>query len=175
VTEETGAIPTPYILDVSVLTAIARGDSDISGLILELDARGRPLVVPVLAMAAAALDVRSADADATLHGLEQLDHAEVAVLRDADQAARLASVVARTGLDPWDAQVAAVADASICPILTLDADKWRALPEDQDAPRHVIEISDPGEPGQLSIFTVAGQRRPYSGPRGGTGPAVTIP
>jgi predicted nucleic acid-binding protein len=140
-----GAVPTPYIIDVSVLTAMARADSEVSGLILELDARGRPLVLPVLAMAAASLEVRSADADATLHGLEQLSNAEVAPLRDADQAARLASTVARTGLDPWDAHVAAVADASICPILTLDAATWRRLPDDPDAPRHIIEIADPGE------------------------------
>ena len=144
-TEDSGAVPTPYILDVSVLTAIARADSEVSGLILELDARGRPLVFPVLAMAAASLDVRSADADATLHGLEQLSNAEVAPLRDADQAARLASTVARTGLDPWDAHVAAVADASICPILTLDAAKWRRLPDDPDAPRFIVEIAVPGE------------------------------
>ncbi len=144
-TEDSGAVPTPYILDVSVLTAIARADSEVSGLILELDARGRPLVFPVLAMAAASLDVRNADADATLHGLEQLSKAEVAPLRDADQAARLASTVARTGLDPWDAHVAAVADASICPILTLDAAKWRRLPDDPDAPRFIVEIADPGE------------------------------
>jgi hypothetical protein len=112
---------------------------------LELDARGRPLVLPVLAMAAASLDVRSADADATLHGLEQLNNAEVASLRDADQAAQLASIMARTGLDPWDGQVVAIADASICPILTLDAAKWRKLPADPDAPRYIVEIADPGE------------------------------
>jgi predicted nucleic acid-binding protein len=144
-TEDAGAVPTPYILDVSVLTAIARADSDISGLILQLDAWGRPLVLPVLAMAAASLDARSADADATLHGLEQLDNAEIAPLRDADQAAVLASTMARTGLDPWDAHVAAIAGASICPILTLDAAEWHGLPDEPDAPRHVIEISDPGE------------------------------
>ena len=144
-TEDAGAIPAPYILDVSVLIAIARADSDISALILELDAQGRPLVLPVLAIAAASLDVRSTDADAALHGLEQLDNADVAPLRDADQAARLASTMARAGLDPWDAHVAAVADASICPILTVDAAKWRKLPVDPDAPRYIIEVSDPGE------------------------------
>jgi predicted nucleic acid-binding protein len=144
-TEDAGAVPTPYILDVSVLTAIARADSDISGLILELDARGWPLVLPVLALAGASLDVRSVDADAALHGLEQLDNAEIAPLRDADQAAGLASVMARTSLDPWDAHVAAVADASICPILTVDAARWRRLPVDPDAPRYIIEVSDPGE------------------------------
>jgi predicted nucleic acid-binding protein len=145
VTEDAGAVPTPYILDVSVLVAIARADSEISALILELDARGRPLVLPVLALTAASLDVRNADADAALRGLEQLDHAEVAPLRDADQAAWLAATMARTGLEPWDAHVAAVADASICPILTLDAAKWRRLPDDPDAPRYIIEVSDPGE------------------------------
>jgi predicted nucleic acid-binding protein len=76
-------------------------------------------------MAAAALDTRSEDADDALRGLERLDNAEVAPLRDAEQAARLAAIIARTDLDPWDAHVAAVADASVCPILTLDAARWR--------------------------------------------------
>ena len=56
---------------------------------------------------------------------ELLDNAEIAALRGTEQAARLAEVIARTGLDPWDAHVAAVADAAICPILALDAVKWR--------------------------------------------------
>jgi hypothetical protein len=38
-----------------------------------------------------------------------------AALRDAEQAVRLAAVIARTGLDPWDAHVAAVADAGGLP------------------------------------------------------------
>jgi predicted nucleic acid-binding protein len=143
VSEDTGAVPLPYILDVSVLTAIARADSEVTGLVLELDARGQPLVLPVLSLAAASLDARGAD-DA-LRGLEQLDNIEVAPLRDADQAAGLAAVMARTGLDPWDAHVAAVADAAICPILTLDAAKWHGLPADPDAPLHIIEITDPDD------------------------------
>jgi hypothetical protein len=53
--------------------------------------------------------------------------------------------MASTGLDPWDAHVAAVADASICPILTLDAAKWRQHADDLDESLHFIEIADPGE------------------------------
>lgn len=141
---QAGAALTPYILGVSVLVAIARADTDVTALMLELDARGRPLVLPVMAVTAALLDARGADADDALRGLEQLANVQGAPLRDADQAARLASVIARTGLDPWDAQVAAVAEAAICPILTLDAAKWRALPTDPDAPLCIIEIADPG-------------------------------
>ena len=142
---EPGAVPTPWVLDVSGPTAIVRADSEVTGLILELDAQGQPLVLPVLALAAASLDVRGGDADDALRGLEQLANAEVAPLRDADQAAGLATVIARTGLDPWDAHVAAVADAAICPILTLDAAKWHGLPADPDAPLHSIEITDPDD------------------------------
>lgn len=40
--------------------------------------------------------------------------------------------MARTALEPWDAHVAAIADASVCPILTLDAAKWRQHSEDLD-------------------------------------------
>lgn len=144
--EEGGAVQQPYILDVSVLTAVARADAEVTRLILELDARGRPLVLPALAMAAAALDTRSEDADDALRGLERLDNAEVAPLRDAEQAARLAAVIARTDLDPWDAHVAAVADASVCPILTLDVAKWRLHSGDLDDPLHIIEVADPDKP-----------------------------
>jgi predicted nucleic acid-binding protein len=147
VSEEGGAVPSPYVLDVSVLTAVARADAEVTGLILELDARGQPLVLPALAMAAAALDARSEDADDALRGLERLDSVEMAPLRDAEQAARLAAVIARTGLDPWDAHVAAVADAAVCPILTLDAAKWRQHAGDLDEPLHIIEIADPEAPG----------------------------
>jgi hypothetical protein len=58
---------------------------------------------------------------------------------------RLAAVIARTGLDPWDAHVAAVADAAVCPILTLDAARWREHPADLDESLHFIEIADPDE------------------------------
>ena len=44
-----------------------------------------------------------------------------------------------------DAHVAAVADAAICPILTVNAAKWRAHAAALDEPLHVIEIADPGE------------------------------
>jgi predicted nucleic acid-binding protein len=145
VSEDSGGVPPPYVLDVSVLTAVARGDAEATGLILELDARGRPLVLPALAIAAASADARSEDADDALRGLARLDNAEVAPLRDAEQAVSLAAVIARTGLDPWDAHVAAVAAAAICPVLTLDAAKWRQHSGSFDEPLHIIEIADPEE------------------------------
>lgn len=145
--EEGGAVPTPWVLDVSVLIAVARADAEVTRLILELDARGQPLVLSAMAMAAASLDARSSDADDALRGLERLDNVEVAPLGDAEQAARLATVIARTGLDAWDAHVAAVADAAVCPILTLDAAKWRMHSGDLDESLHFFEIADP-DPGQ---------------------------
>ncbi len=69
----------------------------------------------------------------------------IAPLRDAEQAVRLAAVIARTGLDPWDAHVAAVANAAVCPILTLGAARWREPAADLDEPLHFIEIADPDE------------------------------
>ena len=143
--EDGGATPAPYVLDVSVLTAITRGDYGIMTFILELDASGQPLVIPALAIAGASLDLRSDDAEAILHGLERLESVMIAPLRDAEQAVRLAAVIAKTGLDPWDAHAAAVADAAICPILTLNAARWREHAADLDEPLHFIEIADPGE------------------------------
>ncbi len=141
--EDSGAAPTPWVLDVSVFVGVARNDHGVMALIQGLDAAGRPLVLPVLAMTAASLNIRSDDTEDLLHGLEQLDNTMTAPLRDAEQAARLADVIARTGLDPWDSQVAAVADAAVCPVLTLDGGKWRQHAGALDEPLHVIEISDP--------------------------------
>lgn len=142
---EQGAVPHPYVLDVSTLAAVARGDSEVMNLIQILDASGRPLVVPALAVTGASLDARSDEADETLEGLELLEGAMIAPVRDAEQALALAAVIARTGLDPWDAHVAAVADASVCPILTLDGPKWRQHAHDLDEPLHFVEIADPDE------------------------------
>jgi hypothetical protein len=78
VSEDSGAVPAPYVLDVSALTAITRGDYGIMTFIQQLDASGQPLVIPVLAMTGAALDLRSDDTEAILHGLERLGNALVA-------------------------------------------------------------------------------------------------
>jgi predicted nucleic acid-binding protein len=135
----------PFVLDTSVVTAVARGDPDIIGLIQGYDARGQLLVVPALAIAGASLQVRSEEADDLLGGLELLDNPTIAPLRGTEQATRLAGIIARTGLDPWDAHAAAIADVAIYPILTLDAAKWRQPSADLDEPLHIVEISDPEE------------------------------
>jgi hypothetical protein len=44
-----------------------------------------------------------------------------------------------------DAHVAAVADASVCPVLTMDAPKWREHATALGEPLHIIEIAEPGE------------------------------
>lgn len=143
--EDSGAVPAPYVLDTSVLTAVAREDHGIMTMVQRFDATGQPLVIPVLAMTSAALDALSEDAAELLEGVERLAGVMTAPLRDAEQAAALADVIARTGLDPWDAHVAAVADASVCPILTLNTAKWREPSAGLDEPLHVIEIADPDE------------------------------
>ena len=143
--EDGGARPAPLILDASVLIEAARGDAGIMTLIQGYDADGQPLIIPVLAVTAASLDTRSEDAEAILHGLERLENAMAAPVRDAEQAVRIADVIARTGLDPWDAHVAAVADAAVCPILTLDAAKWQEHAGDLDERLHFVEIADPDD------------------------------
>ena len=74
--------------------------------------------------------------------------------QDRTGAARLADIIAGTGLDPWDAHVAAIGGVAIYPILTLDAAKWRRPSADLDEPLHIIEISDPGEqePGESHVY-----------------------
>jgi hypothetical protein len=79
---------------------------------------------------------------------ELLASATAAPLSGAEQASRLANILARTGLDPWDAHAAAIADVAVCPILTLNAAKWQQPSADLDEPLHIIEISDePGDHG----------------------------
>jgi hypothetical protein len=145
VSEDAGARPAPLVLDASVLTAAARGDAGVMSLVQGYDAEGRSLVIPALAVTAASLDTRSDDGEAILHGLERLENAVVAPLRDTEQAIRLAAVIAATELDPWDAHVAAVADASVCAILTREAGKWRGHARDLEEPLYFIEIADPDD------------------------------
>jgi hypothetical protein len=65
----TGPSATPLVLDTSVLTAVARGDPDIIGLIQAYDSCGQPVVIPALAVAGASLDVGSDEAYDLLAGL----------------------------------------------------------------------------------------------------------
>lgn len=139
------AVPAPYVLDSSVLIAIARGDTRVMTLIQALDAKGRQLIVPALAVTAASLDINSEEAIDLLEGLELFENTMTAPLHDAQQAVRLAEVISATSLDPWDAHVAAIADAAICPILTLDAPRWRHHSDDLEESLHCIEIADPDE------------------------------
>lgn len=115
----------PFLLDTSVLREIARGDPDLIRLIQRFDANKQPMVVPALAVTGASLDVRSEDADDLLGGLDLFEEVTVAPLNGPDQATALAEMISNTGLDPWDAHVAAIADASVLAILTLDQAKWQ--------------------------------------------------
>jgi hypothetical protein len=115
------------------------------GLAQALDGHGRPLVIPALAVTGALLGAADSEAPAILRGLERFRNAMPAPLHGALQAARLADVIGRSGLDPWDAHVAAVADASVCPILTMDAGKWRQHARALDEPLHFVEIADPDD------------------------------
>ena len=63
--------------------------------------------------------------------------------------------------------MAAVADAAVCPILTLDPAKWRQHARDLDDPLHIIELADPGDGPALS----EPEPDPVAGPfRFGRGP-----
>jgi len=141
----TDHLPTPYLLDMSVLTEIARGDSDLIGLVQRYDAQKQPLVIPALAITGASLDVRSEEGDDLLGGLDLFDQVTIAPLAGTDQALALASMISRTGLTPWDAHVAAIADVAVLPILTLDRAKWEEPSRILDEPLHIREIADPDQ------------------------------
>jgi hypothetical protein len=48
-----------------------------------------------------------------------------------------------TGLAVWDAHVAAVADASVAPILTYNAARWQEPARALEERLYVIEIAEP--------------------------------
>ena len=84
--DDEGFRPAPLVLDASVLIEAVRGDAGVMTLLQGYDADGQPLILPVLAVTAASLDMRSEDAEAILHGLERLENAMAAPVRDAEQA-----------------------------------------------------------------------------------------
>lgn len=135
-------LPAPYILDLSVLIAYARFDIQIAELVQILDARQQPLVVPALTLAGALEDVATPTAKNLFDGLVLMGSVQVAPLNTVDHAAILAEAVSVTGLDVWDAHTAAVANRSVCPILTVDVAKWRPAVGAFEHPLHVVEIED---------------------------------
>lgn len=139
------APPVPLVLDASVVIAVARDDVQVTDLVVGYDFRKQPLVIPALTVTGAHLDAPGADAAKALQGLERLGNVEIAPLQGAVQALKLARVISAAGLSPWDAHVAAVAAASVCRILTLDAAKWREHAGDLDEPLYIVEIADPEE------------------------------
>jgi len=134
----------PCVLDVTVLHELARGDVATIGLIQGYDAANQPMVLSTLATTRTLVDTPSAQATDAIRGLTALERVMVAPLRDTEQAIRLANLMTVTALDVWDAHVAAIADNSICPILTYDADRWRDASDALDQPLPIIEISEPG-------------------------------
>lgn len=138
--------PTPHILDSTVLVDVARGDADLIGFLQDFDRAGHSLVIPSLTSAGALLDSRGLpDAQALLSGLGVFERATVAPLDGIHQAAKLADMIAIADLSPYDAHAAAIADVSVCPILTLDASKWDAASRALSRPLFIVEIAEPDD------------------------------
>ncbi|MFC4116997.1 hypothetical protein [Nonomuraea zeae] len=135
----------PLILDTGVLVELARGDLNLMEMVARWDEQGQPMVMSVVAVAAAARDSGSKEAADLLLGIATMAQITVAGLREPEHGITLASVLSRTGLDWGDAHVAALADTSVCPILTLEGSHWSAAVRAFEEPLHVIEISDPPE------------------------------
>jgi len=137
--------PTPLILDTTVLHELVRGDIGTIGLIQSFDAEGQPMVVSALAITWTLVDARTEDATDAMDGLATMEQVTVAPLKDAEQAATLAEVITATGLDIVEAHTAAIADISVCPILTFDASRWQEPSNALEEPLHTIEIAEPDE------------------------------
>ncbi|GAA3467479.1 hypothetical protein [Nonomuraea roseola] len=138
--------PTPHILDSTILVDVARGDADLIGFLQDFDRAGQALVIPSLAAAGALLESQGLpDAQPLLAGLAAFERTTVAPLDGIHQAAKLADMMAVTGLGPYDAHVAAIADVAICPILTLNAAHWDAPSRALAQPLTIVEIAEPDE------------------------------
>lgn len=135
----------PLILDTGVLVELARGDLNLMEMVARWDEQGQPMVMSVVAVASAARDSGSKDATDLLLGIATMDQITVAGLREPEHGITLAAVLNRTDLDWGDAHVAALADTSVCPILTLDGSHWAPTIRAFEEPLHVIEISEPPE------------------------------
>ncbi|MEU8201437.1 hypothetical protein [Streptosporangium sp. NPDC049046] len=133
----------PLILDTEILIELARGDNALLEMVARFDAEGQPMVMSVLAMTGASLDSASKDAADLLLGIATMQQITVAGPREPEHGIAVASVINRTGLDWGDAHVAALADSSVCPILTLNKSHWREAARAFDDPLHIIEIADP--------------------------------
>jgi hypothetical protein len=138
-------VPTPLILDATVLHELARGDAGTIGLIQSYDADGQPMVVSALAITATLIHAGTEQAADAMHGLAAMEYVTVAPLRDAEQAESLALVAVTTGLDVCEAHTAAIADISVCPILTFGAGRWQEASRLLDNRLHTIEIADPDD------------------------------
>ncbi|MEV2270973.1 PIN domain-containing protein [Nonomuraea africana] len=138
--------PTPHILDSTILADIARGDADLIGFLQDFDRAGQALVIPSLTTAGALLDSRGLpDAQQLLAGLAAFERTTVAPLDGVHQAAKLADMIAITGLSPYDAHVAAIADVAVCPILTLNAAHWDAPSRALSQRLTIVEVAEPEE------------------------------
>ncbi|GAA4976711.1 putative nucleic acid-binding protein [Nonomuraea thailandensis] len=133
----------PLILDTGVLIELARGDLNLMEMVARWDEQGQPMVMSVVAVAAAARNSGSKDSADLLLGIATMGQITVAGLGEPEHGIILATVLGRTDLDWGDAHVAALADTSMCPILTLDSSSWTAAIRAFEEPLHVIEISDP--------------------------------
>ncbi|MEQ4718858.1 hypothetical protein [Nonomuraea sp. B19D2] len=133
----------PLILDTGFLAELARGDSDLMEMVARFDAEGQSMVMSVLAITGASLDCGTKEATDLLLGIATLPQITVAGAREPEHGTTLASVINRTGLDWGDAHVAAIADASVCPVLTLNKLHWDKATHAFDEPLHIVEIANP--------------------------------
>ncbi|GAA4196632.1 hypothetical protein GCM10022252_44270 [Streptosporangium oxazolinicum] len=123
---------------------MACGDVNLIGFLQDFDRAGQSLVISSLTAVGALLDSQGLpDTQALFIGLPAFERTTVAPLDRIHQAAKLADIISATGLNAWDAHVAAIADVAVCPILTLDASRWTQLSRALDNPPYIIEIADP--------------------------------
>ncbi|MFF3665961.1 hypothetical protein [Microtetraspora malaysiensis] len=139
--------PRQYVLDVTVVSEVARGDLPLITMLFELDERGLHLVVPALVVSAVAAEMGGSEEAKYLpavRGIARLEHGAYGPLVGFDDALELGHTAAEMGDKRlWeDVHTVLLARQEGAAILTLDAGRWSEL---ELAGVQVAEIADPEE------------------------------
>ncbi|MGX1809666.1 hypothetical protein ACWIGI_28430 [Nocardia sp. NPDC055321] len=133
-----------YVLDDTVISAYAHGDSNVSNLIAVLDSREVRVAVPILALATGLVGL-SEDQRAQVNGaIDNLDSIQVTALATTDDASELADVQAAASepIDISAAHTVAVALYLDWEIITTDRSRWADAERSLPFRINIVEFAD---------------------------------
>ena len=137
---------TGYVIDDSVLVALAQGNNDAANVIASLDAAETRMAVPAVTLATAQAEL-SPDQIAILNGVvENLEHLRLDQLADVQHATELSRTLywfANPRTDISAAHAATVAKRFDWWILTLDTQRWDQVTAELPWRVDLVTLDDP--------------------------------